>query len=165
MTGQVREKLILDGAEVSMAFCPELPTASGLVTETPALTLSQRINSKEWPSYIHSTACWRRYIGTWEIRDGKLYLVDVIGQFQMTTAGPIFADWVTAVLRVPQGELIQYVHMGFASVHEAELHIKIEKGHVIEHRRIDNSTKQLDRSKLAFKNLPGGENRFDGDDL
>lgn len=165
MTGQVHEKLILDGNEVSMAFCPELPTASGLVIETPAITLRQQLDSKAWPSIIHSTACWRRYIGKWEIRDGKLYLIDVIGRFQMATATPAFADWVTAVLRVPQGEVIQYIHMGFASVSEAELHIKVEKGLVIEQRRIDNSTKKIDRSKLAFRNLPGRENRFDGDDI
>lgn len=165
MTSQVREKLILDGVEQSMAFCPDLPIATGQVIETSKVGLGQSIKTGEWPRILQSTACWRGYIGTWEIKDERLYLNKVIGRYQMTGSVPVFAEWITAVLRVPQGKVIQPVNMGFASVCETELHIKIEKGVVVKQRLVDNSSKKFDGSKLAFSSLPGSENRFDGDDF
>ncbi len=60
--------------------------------------------------------------------------------------------------------MLQYVHMGFGSVFEQELHIKIENGIVVKSRVIDNRGKQFDRQKLSKENLPGGENKFLGDD-
>lgn len=165
MTAQAHEKLILEGVEVSMAFCPALPIDAGQVTETSASTLRQRIGSKEWPSFLQSTACWRRYIATWEIKEGRLYLNQVIGRYHKPDPAPLFADWVTAVLRVPEGKRIQLVNMGFGSVWETELHIKVERGVVLKQRRVDNTGRTFDRSKLGFLNLPGGENRFDGDDF
>jgi hypothetical protein len=55
--------------------------------------------------------------------------------------------------------------MGFGSVFEFETHLKIEKGVVVEERRIDNRDKDVDTRQLGWDNLPGSENRFDGDDL
>ena len=73
---------------------------------------------------------------------------------------------------MPQGELLHYVHMGFGSIYEKELHIKIEAGVVTKQRVIDNREK-IEKLKnvspeeqlmQGFDNLPGTENRFDGDD-
>jgi hypothetical protein len=90
-------------------------------------------------------------------------IVDQI--YRITGETPIFADWVTAVLRIPEGEQLHYVHMGFGSVYEFERHIKIVDGLVVEERIIDNRNKDVNPGELGWKNLPGGENRFDGDDL
>jgi hypothetical protein len=60
--------------------------------------------------------------------------------------------------------MLQYVHMGFGSVFEQEIHIKIEKGVVVRSRVVDNRGKQMDAGDLAERNLPGRENRFDGDE-
>jgi hypothetical protein len=54
--------------------------------------------------------------------------------------------------------------MGFGSVYEQEAHLKIERGQVTESRIIDNRGKQHDARELGWRNLPGGENRFPGDD-
>jgi hypothetical protein len=115
--------------------------------------------------FVFSTACWRHYIGTWKLEDGKFYLVDLNGVHKVNSPQPIFADWVTAVIRIPEGELLHYVHMGFGSVYEFETHLKIEKGMVVEERRVDNRNKDVNPGELGWKNLPGGENKFDGDDL
>lgn len=115
---------------------------------------------------LHSTACWRGYQGVWEIREDKFYLVAVHGDPEFLPAQPILADWFTGVLRIPRGEVLAYRHMGFASLHEEEIHIKIEKGIVTKRRVL--SAKEL-ASRTDMRNfwsdgLPGSENRFPGDE-
>ncbi len=162
MTAQAHEMLIIEGQKTSMAFCPPLPKDH---SDIKLLSDDDIKAEKDIPSIIFSTACWRQYIGTWELKDGKFYLVDVKGRFKKTSDQPIFADWVTCVLRITSGELLHYVHMGFGSVYEFENHIKIEKGIVVEERRVDNREKDFSERDLGWENLPGSENDFDGDDF
>lgn len=157
MTAQVHENLILNGEETSMAFCPPLPEGDSRIIELKG-------DEIERDSIIFSTACWRGYIGTWEIKDGKFYLVGITGRYKLIGDKPVFADWFTGVLRVPQGEMLQYVHMGYGSVFELEVHIKIENGVVTKSKTIDNRDKEVNEGELGWRNLPGYENRFDGDD-
>jgi hypothetical protein len=110
------------------------------------------------------TACWRGYVAKWELRNGRFYLREIRGKYELTGDEPLFADWFSGVLRIPRGQLLQYVHMGFASVYEEELHIKIERGMVVKSRVIDNRDKKWDRWELGWQNLPGQENRFPGDE-
>jgi hypothetical protein len=160
MTAQIHERLILDGEETSMAFCPPLPDAHPRIFKPGP----DEVVRDEGDFILGSTACWRGYQGTWEIRDGRFYLVGLRGRFQLREGDPILADWFSGVLRVPKGEMLQYVHMGFGSVHEQEFHIKIEKGVVASSRVINNRGKKHDEWEIGWKNLPGGENRFPGDD-
>lgn len=164
MTAQFHEKLILEGKATSMAFCPPIPTDHPDIAVLNDDEMRADIAAGRTNSFIYSTACWRQYIGTWELKAGRLYLTHVEGRFRLTCAEPIFADWVTAILRIPDGELLRYVHMGFGSVYEFETHLKIEQGIVVDERRIDNRKRPHDPSDLGFNNLPGKENRFPGDD-
>ncbi len=161
MTAQIHERLILDGEETSMAFCPPLPDEHPRIYEPNA----DKLGEDEGDSILRSTACWRGYQGTWEIKNGRFYLVDLQGRFQLRDGDPILADWFSGVLRVPQGEEIEYVHMGFGTVYEQELRIRIENGVVVKSRSIDNRGKKHDVQQIGWQNLPGGENRFPGDDL
>jgi hypothetical protein len=52
--------------------------------------------------------------------------------------GRVFASWFTGELRIPEGNLLRYVHMGFGSVHEQERFIRVEAGIIISERVIDN---------------------------
>ncbi len=153
MTAQVPEKLYLDGYKTDMTYCPPLPEGN------PRLVRNKFGNS----AHTGSTGCWRNYVGTWEIKDSKFYLVDAEGYVSLKGREPLFADWVTGILRVPQGEMLQYVHMGFGSVHESELHIKVEKGIVVSREEVDNRGKDLDERELGYKHLPGSENPSDGE--
>ena len=82
------------------------------------------------------SACWRGYIGTWEILDGRLFLTDLSeplseGTKNMQTFFPddpvrVFAYWYSGQLRVPQGEKV--VHPGSYSSYECDLLIDIENG-------------------------------------
>lgn len=165
MTAQFHEKLILEGVETSMAFCPPIPEDHPLIATLSPAEISEGIKDGSIFKFVHSTACWRQYVGTWKLEDGKLYLVEIQGRYKVLSPEPIFADWVTTVLRIPSGEMLHYVHMGFGSVYEFETHLKIEKGLVVDERKIDNRDKDIDSGELGWKNLPGGENYFDGDDL
>jgi len=160
MTAQVHERLILDGEETSMAFCPPLPDGHPCIYEPePDEALSD-----EAKFILSNTACWRGYMGTWEIKDGRFYLRDLRGRFQMRDGGPILADWFSGVLRVPKGKRLSYVHMGFGSVYEEEIHIKVKSGLIVARRVIDNRGKKHDEAEIGWRNLPGGENRFPGDE-
>ena len=90
-----------------------------------------------------STALWRRYIGSWEIVDDRLYLTDLDGWLEdgtRVTAGMIFpgfpdkvfAQWYSGQLRIPEGELLKYVHMGYGSTYERDLLLEVRDGVVIE---------------------------------
>jgi len=165
MTAQIHEKLIFEGEATSMAFCPPIPANHPQIVVLTDEQVQQAIAAGTISSFIYSTACWRNYIATWKLEDGKFYLVQIDGIYRVESAEPIFADWVTTVIRIPEGKLLHYVHMGFASVYEFETHLKIENGLVVEERRIDNRNKDVNPGELGWKNLPGGENKFDGDDL
>jgi hypothetical protein len=64
-------------------------------------------------------------------RGGRSALLDLLFP---GTVGPVFAEWYSGVLRVPEGAPIVYVHFGYLSVFERELHIAIERGWVLESR-------------------------------
>ncbi|MFT5129206.1 MAG: hypothetical protein ACI8W8_002828 [Rhodothermales bacterium] len=98
------------------------------------------------PQFLEETSssCWRGYLGRWEIRDGSLYLASmkrgVDGPSIALSAvfpgakGQIKADWYTGTLRLPQGEIVRPVHMGFGTRFEWSIHIEIEKGAVVSAR-------------------------------
>ena len=158
MTAQIRERLILDGEETYMVFCPPLPDGHPRIFEPSPDEVV------EGDGILGITACWRGYQGTWQIRDGRFYLVGIRGRFHLREGEPILADWFSGVLRVPRGERLQHVHMGFGSVYEQEVHVKVENGVVVTSRVIDNRGKKHDKWDIGRKNLPGGESRFPGDD-
>jgi hypothetical protein len=107
------------------------------------------------PFQARSTGNWRGYVATWEIRENKLFLVNLEGIFKngneakLTTFFPqntngIFADWVNETLFIPFGKLLNYIHMGFMSTFEFEYNITIKNGIVQKIEKIDN------RNKPAF---------------
>lgn len=110
------------------------------------------------PKFVSTnTANWRGYIAAWEILDSELYLVGFQGTPDTTRAPgihsalpftledlltseqrPLFADWYTGTLRIPKGDMLEYVHMGFQSTTEFEHFIEIQCGRVTRQWEIDN---------------------------
>ncbi len=132
MTVQIMERIVLDGKEYGLASILDIPT------DDP------RIISHESPEHMgqqhlfNSTACWRRYQGSWEIRDSQLFLSSINGKYQMTGSSPIFASWYSGELAVPQGKRLLYLHGGFGGIHEQDLMIRVEHGRVLSQRVIRN---------------------------
>jgi hypothetical protein len=98
------------------------------------------------------TANWRGYVGTWEIieADGaeRLYLVGIEAHKDYETIltlpdlfpgfDKVFAHWFTGELRCPQGSLVEYVHMGYASTYEYELFLEFKQGVLVHKYAIHN---------------------------
>lgn len=92
-----------------------------------------------------NTACWRGYVGQWEIVDNRLYLVGLEGMLRdgseasVATIFPdfpdrVFANWYSGVIRIPQGKCIEYVHQGYNSAYESDLYLEVNQGLVAEPR-------------------------------
>lgn len=52
--------------------------------------------------------------------------------FVRDRAGRVRADWYSGLLRVPDGELLDYVHMGYESLYASERFIAIQAGVVVD---------------------------------
>ena len=88
---------------------------------------------------LRNTALWRGYIGSWRVTKGRLYLIGIDGGFEdgseltLEALFPgyperVFAHWFSGRVRLPQGNLIEYIHAGYASVYEADLFLDFEDG-------------------------------------
>lgn len=127
MTAQFPERLLYEGKEHSMC-------------EEPLSVYFQL--SGIYPDLADvSTALWRKYVGSWEIRNDRLYLVGFEAtnadgsQADLETLFPgfperVFAHWYSGTLRLPEGKLLNYVHMGYSSTYERDRLISIRLGKV-----------------------------------
>lgn len=141
-TAQIPEKILYEGEP---GFLHTNPLESYITKDTPR------------PEFAAPhTACWRGYIGTWEIREGYLYLTDLKAWMRDSDGKaspvgleavfpgrkpPLKAEWFTGTLRIPRGKPIKYVHMGYQTVYEEEVHLRIEAGRVVDRQTIDNRQK------------------------
>jgi hypothetical protein len=155
MTAQSMEKLIFNGKEVYMA------------TEPLASYLSKL---KKKPKLIFpSSACWRGYYGTWEIKDAKLYLIELecytanmverkYWQESMDFIFPnqkeVFADWFTGEIRIPQGDMLEYVHGGYLSTFESDLFLEFKNGQLIGQKTVDNIFEEAKELINKKKEIP-----------
>lgn len=112
-----------------------------------------------WPS----TALSRGYVGTWEITDGRLYLIGLKGSLEDGTPASLatifpdyperaFAHWYSGTIRVPRGRLLEYVHADYESVYEADLLLDFERG-VLTATRVQRNRIPADDAGYAD---PGG---------
>lgn len=133
MTAQTPELLELDGQTIDL--CAQ-PLYRWVEVQPPGFSLLQ-------PAYAgnRTTACWRGYVGHWRVANGRLYLhaLDppeegwLLRPFEelfpeRTAHGAVFAHWVSGLLRCNVGELVQYVHHGYASQAEADRFLLFERG-------------------------------------
>ena len=130
MTAQIHERVLIDGMQKTL--CTE-PLASFLV----------RLKRKPEFERVGSML-WRNYVGSWEIKDGRLYLIGMEATLiednrrkpaTLETLFPgypdrVFAHWYSGRLRVPIGRLLKYRHGGYLSEWESDLFISVIKGHI-----------------------------------
>ena len=95
MTAQKHENMIYEGKDVSMFSFPGFPEDHPRIIE---LT-DKQIWAKGEPRMVSSN-CWRGYLGSWEIKEGKLYLLKLDRDYELEGDEPLFADWVTAELHI-----------------------------------------------------------------
>jgi hypothetical protein len=128
MTAQISERLIFEGQEVALLSNP-LNDYFALGGSNPEFQST-------------STALWRGYVGTWEILNDRLYLVELSGTLKsgddatLESVFPgfkdrVFAHWFSGRLRIPQGKRLEYVHMGYASTYERDVLLTLQNGVVL----------------------------------
>lgn len=132
MTAQISEKLLFEGEKHAMCTNP-LGDYGALGGELPRFA-------------SNCTALWRGYVGTWEIIGDRLYLIELSGELDsgheadLETVFPgygerVFAHWYSGTIRLPQGKMLEYIHMGYGSTYERDLLLEFKKG-VLTSRRV-----------------------------
>jgi len=128
MTAQYPERIFYEGKKQSMA------------SEPLSVYLREMDNPPKFS--FKGTACWRSYNGTWEINENKLYLIEL--EAEIEGIGPIgldyifpnkntvFAKWFSGEIRIPQGNILGYVHQAYDSMYEQDILLKIEKGYLVD---------------------------------
>ena len=139
MTVQISEILIYNGAEYQLESVP----------------LEPYLEKHNIIFGATNSACWRGYIGHWLIEGGCLYLTNLSAHIAINGnsrwAGEevgmdylfpgqerVFADWFSGEVRLPQGKLLAYVHLGFASVYEKDLFLKFVDGVLVDSWEVEN---------------------------
>ena len=97
-----------------------------------------------------TTALVRGYIGRWEIKNNKLFLVSLLGfvenneQVDLNYLFPnqteVFAKWYTGDIRIPEGELLKKINLGYASVFEKDRFLTFKEGILIRETIKNNKT-------------------------
>jgi hypothetical protein len=138
MTAQVPESLIFQGAQHNM-FAEPLESYFSTGAERPNFAAM-------------TTACWRGYEAEWEVDGDRLYLVKLTGvvwdgppvtvaSLFPDTPERAFAHWFSGTVRLPRGEQIQYVHMGYESVYEQDLLLEFDRGVLVRTQMRVNSSR------------------------
>lgn len=154
MTSQTPDKIRIDGKECILYCGPYIPRDSndienyekqletimhknpdvlialmeGKESEIDKNLLSEINRLSEEVHKLESTACWRGYVASWELKDKKLYLVDVNGKFRLKQKAPLFANWFSGEIIVPAGEYIGEFDVDYLFHFSAYEHIYFEHG-------------------------------------
>ena len=103
MTHQLHENIIYEGRDLSMTTCPKVPLDDPRVIELTDIELF----AKGQPRVVSSN-CWRGYLGSWEIKEGRLYLIGLERNLKLEGFEPLFADWVSEELMI----VVEYAFEG-----------------------------------------------------
>lgn len=127
MTAQTRDILLYNSEELYMSAEP-------LESYLKTIKLRHELVAP-------TTACWRGYYSKWAIDNKKLYLIDWEGYIQnyqkvgidyiFPGEAFVFAKWYTGTITIPTGELVNYIHGGYASIFEGERFLEFENGCLI----------------------------------
>lgn len=116
-----------------------------------------------------STACWRGYVATWLIEQERLFLTNIeipfvgnaygVATFFPKQAPPIAATWFSGELRLPDGEQLRYVHMGYSSTYAIDTLLEVWQGHIVIEEEYDNRQQQLIKRRVtnALEDIYGAD--------
>ncbi len=104
--------------------------------------------------YGYSTGCTRGYLAIWEIRDDKLFLINLHANIKKNDKickvgidylfpgkHEIFADWFSGEIRIPTGKLLKYIHLGYQSIFEKDIFLNFKDGILLSETIKENQRK------------------------
>ena len=141
-TAQMSDLILVDGTEYALTTNPLGRYLERLGREAPRFD----------PPH---TALWRGYVASWELVGGRLLLrkvegyrhnpapddnddtddgVLVVDGMAELFPGPgrVIASWYTGALVIPDGKLVEYVHMGYGSTYERYIVSIVRQGVEVE---------------------------------
>ncbi|WP_433853064.1 hypothetical protein [Stenotrophomonas nitritireducens] len=139
-TAQVPDRILVEGREYALNTNPlesQLRDRRGFLPENVS----------------RSTANWRGYVAHWAIDGDRLLLrkvevrlydaenessssVDLLTRL-FPEGGPVAATWYSGALVIPDGRLVNYVHMGYGSTYAHYRVYRIAQGRVVEALSMD----------------------------
>ncbi|WP_051197755.1 hypothetical protein [Flavobacterium soli] len=139
-TAQYPDKIVYQGTEYSLQT-------------NPLEKYFKKHPEKRPKGGVMSSACWRGYVATFEVLDGKLLIKkleieirdkdkkngyswkNVLEEtFPDTTER--FTDWFSGLLILPHGKLINYVHLDYGSTFENYILLNIKNGAINKERNL-----------------------------
>lgn len=134
MTTQIKERCIYKGQSYDMPGCISIPMNDGRVIQLTGDALQKAIDQDD---YCFSTACWRQFVGVWEVVEDRLFLTSLQGAYRIVGDEPIFADWFSDTLYLPYGDLLD-VNIEIGHMHyEQELRLTFVRGRLVNKMIID----------------------------
>tara|TARA_B100001287_G_scaffold272541_1_gene274393 strand:- start:752 stop:1168 length:417 start_codon:yes stop_codon:yes gene_type:complete len=115
---------------------------NGKKTTIATEPLKPYLETRSDVSFIYkTTALVRGYIGRWEIKNNKLFLVSLLGfiknneqvdlNYLFPNQSEVFAGWYSGEIRISEGELIKKINLGYASVFEKDRFLSFKEGLLI----------------------------------
>lgn len=133
MTAQIPDYLIYEGHKTRMMSCPDLPQDHPRIVKLS----KEEIAKENIDPIIFSTACWRGYVGVWEVKNGQLYLLRLIGKYKVLGSDPIPADWFSGTISIPMGNPLEDERVKSRVWYEQEVRLTIDQGKVVNVLTID----------------------------
>jgi len=129
----------------------DILTYNGEETRIATEPLKPYLETRSNVGFLYkSTALVRGYVGRWEIKSKKLYLVSLVGfiennqQVDLNYLFPkqteVFASWYSGDIRIPEGELLKKINLGYASIFEKDRILTFKEGLLISETVKDNTT-------------------------
>ena len=134
-TAQVQDRIFIEGRDYALDTNP----LEGQLRDRPGFP----------PENVsRSTANWRGYVAHWAIDGDRLLLrrvevrlydrqteqesaIDLLPEL-FPSGAPVATTWYSGALIVPDGRLVDYVHMGYGSTHAHYRVYRIARGRVLE---------------------------------
>lgn len=135
-TAQYPDKIIYNGTEYKLH-------------SNPLESYFDKNPDKRPKGGVMSTALWRGYVATFEIIDNQLFLKDIEIEYRDTTnkdnydykwrsvLAAVFPDqknikidWLTGLLVLPRGKVVNYVHMGYGSTYQSYTLLELDNGNL-----------------------------------
>lgn len=152
-TAQKPDKIIFEGKEY-------------ILHSNPMEQYFEQFPDKRPESEILSTGLWRGYVATFIVKEDEIYLKDIEIQIDgeelnetynskwksvikelLTEQEELKIDWLTGILVIPDGKMINYVHMGYASGYSNYILLEVENGIVNRFKKFPHEEYQIFKKK------------------